>query len=204
MNSSMMLIETTSCILGSGKKNKRKDATTHSETESAHPKKTKLTSPSTKSEEGDADDSSSISSDSDDGKEQEKVLKQLNFPDVENGSFNPNMCPKVMKCLSKRLSKLETHESSFPEESKRSEVQSQSESQKSFHFFHVLLVSVCISLFPVCLKASLRPHPRFTPYKVAAEDQGPHCGLHQNPGQGSEQLHKRSCGRVWQAVPSLQ
>lgn len=130
MNSSMMLIETTYCILGSGKKNKRKDATAHSETESAHPKKmNKLTSPSAQSEEADVDDISSVSSDSDDGKEQEKVLKQLNFPDVESGSFNPNMCPKVMKCLSKRLSKLETHEASFPEESKRSDIQSQSESQ---------------------------------------------------------------------------
>ena len=54
------------------------------------------------------------SSDSDDGKEQEKVLKHLQFPEIEGGSFSANMCPKVLRCLSKRLTKLEAHLAAFP------------------------------------------------------------------------------------------
>lgn len=68
-------------------------------------------------------DSESSSTDDEGAKEQEKVLKSLAFPDVESGSFSPDLCPKVTKCISKRLTKLELHEKAFADAESLTEIQ---------------------------------------------------------------------------------
>ncbi len=74
----------------------------------------------------------SESSDTDDegAKEQEKVLKSLAFPDVETGSFSADLCPKVTKCISKRLTKLELHTKAFPDPTTHTEIQKKWGSRK--------------------------------------------------------------------------
>jgi len=56
-----------------------------------------------KKETGDSD-----TSDDDDGKEQMRIMKQLQFPEIEaNSTFSPDMCPKITRCLQKRLDKIQ-------------------------------------------------------------------------------------------------
>ena len=52
--------------------------------------------------EGDADGSSDSCGDA----EQQRVLKQLAFPEVEKSSFSADLCNKIGKCIQKRLSKI--------------------------------------------------------------------------------------------------
>jgi len=70
------------------------------------------------------DDESTASSD-EGAKEQEKVLKSLAFPEIETGSFSADWCPKINKCISKRLTKLELQLTQFPPVEKQTSVQQQ-------------------------------------------------------------------------------
>ena len=55
-----------------------------------------------------AKDESESSDDDDDGKEQMRIMKQLQFPEIEaNSTFSPDMCPKITKCLQKRIDKIQ-------------------------------------------------------------------------------------------------
>lgn len=65
----------------------------------------------------------------DDGGELAKVLKSLQFPDVETGGFSSSWCPKVIKCLTKRVTKLEAIKVNFPKDHPMTDVQSQYEPQ---------------------------------------------------------------------------
>lgn len=108
--------------LFAGKRTRKSDAS------DASPALTPVPDHSSKKAKGDAsksaeDDASSNDSDSDDGKEQEKILKSLQFPEIEGGSFSASMCPKIMKCLTKRLTKLEAHVKTFPERATMTQLQ---------------------------------------------------------------------------------
>lgn len=96
------------------------------------------------SRDAEADNSEDSDASSDDGKQIAKVLKTLAFPEVETGSFNPDMCNKVSKCISKRLSKLEVQLKSFPENP--SELQTKSGSWRLLE--HYLQLKVCRFAFP--------------------------------------------------------
>lgn len=112
-----MLIRQTSWLtLLAGKRKRKSDATDASP---AMPPEPDEPNKKPKGSKGHAsktaeDDASSIESDSDDGKETAKILKSLQFPEVEGGTFSASMCPKIQKCLTKRLTKLEAHVKSFP------------------------------------------------------------------------------------------
>ena len=88
--------------------------------EKVKPVKTEDDSDKTKRTE---DDSESSSTDDEGAKEQEKVLKSLAFPEIESGSFSPDLCPKVTKCISKRLTKLELHAKAFADAESLTEIQ---------------------------------------------------------------------------------
>lgn len=66
----------------------------------------------------------------DDGKEQSKILKQLQFPEVEPSStFSPDMCPKIIRCLQKRMDKLSPILASMSEKPTLTNVLAQFQSQ---------------------------------------------------------------------------
>lgn len=46
---------------------------------------------------------------SDDGAAQSGVLKKVAFPDIQKEAQPATLCPKVTKCISKRLDKLKHH-----------------------------------------------------------------------------------------------
>lgn len=68
--------------------------------------------PITEKDQGEKDgekQSDSETDDDDDGdaKAQSKILKQLQFPEMESGSsFSPDMCVKILRSLQKRMDKL--------------------------------------------------------------------------------------------------
>lgn len=64
-------------------------------------------------------------SDSDDGKHEAKILKQLQFPEIESGSFSAETIPKIIKSLQERMEKLEGTQTTFAEISSLTAVQSQ-------------------------------------------------------------------------------
>ena len=67
------------------------------------------------------------SEDDDDGKEQSKILKQLQFPEIEPSStFSPDWCPKITKCLQKRVDKLMPYLKTLEEKSDLDRVLTQS------------------------------------------------------------------------------
>ena len=94
--------------------------------------KAKTPASATQGSESDSESSSSSDSDtSDDGQHQEKILKSLAFPEIESGSFSSDMCPKVNKCINKRLQKLEAHYNGFAEDSQLTDIQKQWGSRKT-------------------------------------------------------------------------
>ena len=61
--------------------------------------------------------------DDDGGDERGKVLKQLAFPDIESGKFNPQDYPKVSSCIQKRVAKLNQLVEKFQSTTIRNQVQ---------------------------------------------------------------------------------
>ena len=64
-------------------------------------------------------------SDSEDGKHEAKILKQLQFPEIESGAFSADMIPKIIKSLQKRMEKLEGVQTTFMEMSSLTTIQTQ-------------------------------------------------------------------------------
>lgn len=69
--------------------------------------------PITEKDQGEKDGEKQPDSETDDddddvdAKAQSKILKQLQFPEMESGSsFSPDMCVKILKSLQKRMDKL--------------------------------------------------------------------------------------------------
>lgn len=71
------------------------------------------------------DENPAISDDDGDDTDQQRILKQVNFPpEVERGDVNPiSLVAKVSRAISKRLSKLQAHKEKIEEITQKTEVQ---------------------------------------------------------------------------------
>lgn len=75
---------------------------------------------------GEGDGDSGESGEDDQGAQQQaKLLKQLKFPEVEQGSCLAELCPKASKVLQKRVTNLQAAKDNFDGLQKRSSIQEQ-------------------------------------------------------------------------------